>query len=116
MPARPRSGAAARRIALGAESRQILRSIFARAGRQILLGVALGLAGVTLLDFLGEGMLLGGRGAILIPSFAVMMGVVAALAGVGPARRAVRIEPTEALRAEAGVGASLNTHGASTNR
>jgi ABC-type antimicrobial peptide transport system permease subunit len=43
---------------------------------------------------------MGGRGAVLLPAFAVTMALVGLLAALGPARRGLRIEPIEALRAE----------------
>jgi ABC-type lipoprotein release transport system permease subunit len=36
-----------------------------------------------------------------LPSFGILMSVVALLAAFAPARRGIRIQPTEALRAEA---------------
>jgi ABC-type lipoprotein release transport system permease subunit len=37
---------------------------------------------------------------ILLPTLAVMMAIAGLLAAFGPARRGLRIQPTEALRAE----------------
>ncbi len=38
--------------------------------------------------------------AILLPAVAALMVIVGAMAAWGPARRGLRIEPTEALRTE----------------
>ena len=86
------------RTALGAVPGQVLRSIFGRVARQIVMGLAVGVGGAALVDRLTGGELLGGRAGILLPVFAVLMTLVALLAALGPARRGLRIEPTEALR------------------
>lgn len=88
------------RVALGAPPRQVLRSIFSRVARQVALGLALGTVAAALLESASGGDLLGGRGAVLLPAFAAIMAIVALLAAMGPARRGLGIEPTEALRAE----------------
>ena len=89
------------RSALGANPRQVLRAVFARVAWQVALGMAVGLVGAGLLDVASGGEVLGGRGGVLLPVFAVLMAIVALLAAFGPARRGLRIEPSEALRAEA---------------
>ena len=88
------------RTALGAQPRVVLRSVFARAARQIAVGVVVGVAGAAVLDEVTGGGLLGGNGPVLLPSFAAIMVVVGLLAAFGPARRGLRIQPAEALRAE----------------
>jgi predicted permease len=88
------------RTALGAHPDQVLRTVFARVARQVLLGVVCGIGAALVVERLSGGELLGGRAGVLLPVFAVLMGVVATLAAIGPARRALGIEPTEALRAE----------------
>jgi ABC-type lipoprotein release transport system permease subunit len=86
------------RTALGAEPARLLRSVFARAAGQIVLGLALGVVTILALDTVSDGSLLGGRQALLVPAISVMMLVAGLLAVVGPARRALRIQPIEALR------------------
>lgn len=44
--------------------------------------------------------MLGGRSGILLPTFAVVMAVVALVASLGPVRRGLSVEPAEALRAD----------------
>ena len=89
------------RAALGAGARQILTSVLARAVRQLALGVGVGLAAAFALDRATGGELLGGKGPMVVPAVAVCMLLVGLLAALGPARRGLRVQPTEALRAEA---------------
>jgi predicted permease len=89
------------RTALGAHPLQVLRSVFARAAGQLTLGLATGVAAATLLEGLTGGGLMSGRGAVILPALATAMGVVGLLAALGPARRGLGIQPSEALRADA---------------
>ena len=89
------------RTALGADPSQILRSIFSRALLQLGAGAALGMVGALGLELLVlEGEAFQGHGAVILPIVAVLMTVVGLAAAAGPARRGLRIHPTEALRAE----------------
>ena len=88
------------RSALGASARSILTSILTRATRQLALGVGIGLAMAIALNFLTGGELMGSSGLLLVPATAAFMLVVGLLAAFGPARRGLRVQPTEALRAE----------------
>ena len=88
------------RTALGAPARRILTSVLARAGRQLAIGVVLGLAGAVALDKASGGTMMDGTGLLLVPGTAAFMLVVGLLAAAGPAHRGLRIQPTEALRAE----------------
>jgi putative ABC transport system permease protein len=88
------------RAALGAHPRRILRSIFSRALGQLALGLVVGAAAAALLDRLSEGELMGGKGIVVLPIVAALMLGVGLLAALGPARRGLRIQPTEALRAD----------------
>jgi hypothetical protein len=49
---------------------------------------------------LSEGGLLGGRRVILLPTISVLMLISGLLAIVGPARRALRIQPIEGFSEE----------------
>jgi predicted permease len=85
------------RIALGASPRRVLRTVFARAGRQLGGGIIAG-NGIILLIAWRAG---GGVSAELVVTLAivsVIMAAVGVLACAGPARRALRVQPTEALR------------------
>lgn len=88
------------RSALGADARQILRGIFARALVQLVIGAACGLVLAALFESTSGGEFMGGNGVVVLPLVAAFMTVVGLLAALGPARRGLRIHPTEALRAE----------------
>ena len=88
------------RTALGADPAQILRSIFSRAFVQLALGAVVGVAVAGLFEAATEGGLMQGHGAVVLPIVAIFMVAVGLLAAAGPARRGLRIQPTEALRQE----------------
>jgi hypothetical protein len=84
------------RMALGAERTRIVASIFSRALRQLAVGAALGMAAAVILErALG---LMRGNAEVILPVVALLMMAVGFLAALGPARRSLRIEPTQALR------------------
>jgi ABC-type antimicrobial peptide transport system permease subunit len=86
------------RAALGAGPRSVLVGVLRKAAIQIATGIAIGtvVAGGVL-----QG-LEGGRGDpegfLVLLGVAVFMAVLGIVAALGPARRALRIQPTEALR------------------
>jgi predicted permease len=91
------------RAALGAHPRQVLAGILSRAVTLMGSGITAGGALLLLSLALGQGP--SGRPAEDIPLFAVYLGVTSAvmvaaclLACIGPARRALRINPIDALR------------------
>jgi putative ABC transport system permease protein len=88
------------RLALGADARAVLSGIFGRAMLQVGGGVAAGLAIAGLLEWATAGDNTGGRALILFPSVAAVMFAVGMLAALGPARRGLSVQPTEALRNE----------------
>jgi len=90
------------RIALGATRANVLRLVLGESGRLVSVGVALGLAiawfAVRLL-----GALLYGVGAHDVATFVgvpLVLGVVALVAALIPSRRAIRVDPMIAMRAE----------------
>ena len=87
------------RAALGADARQILTGVLWRAARQLVIGVVIGLGLSVVADRLSGGAVMGGQSVALVPGVAAFMMVVGLLAAAGPARRGLRVEPTEALRA-----------------
>jgi predicted permease len=88
------------RVALGADARRILASVLGRAAMQLAIGVAAGLALVVAVDRVLGGGFTSLTGLLVIPGTALFMTIVGVIAAVGPARHGLRIQPTEALRAE----------------
>jgi putative ABC transport system permease protein len=88
------------RAALGADSRQLLMGVFGRASAQIGGGIALGLMFAAGIENVVSGGATGGRGHIFLPAVAGLMLMVGLLAALGPARRGLAVQPTEALRDE----------------
>lgn len=86
------------RSALGAYPRNILAAVFKRATRQLAIGVLIGTAAALAIDWFTLGISTAGRGLSLVPLVAFIMATVGLLAALGPARRGLRIQPTEALR------------------
>jgi putative ABC transport system permease protein len=84
------------RITLGASPRGVLRAVFARAGRQVGWGLVAGNAIVLLIAWRSGAATLDLVVALLVLS--VIMAAVAVLACAAPARRALRVQPTDALR------------------
>jgi putative ABC transport system permease protein len=88
------------RAAMGADAGQLLRSIFTKAALQLAAGILVGAVLALMIDRASEGEMLGSFGRALLPVTAVVMTIVGLFATIGPARRGLRIQPTEALRAE----------------
>jgi putative ABC transport system permease protein len=84
------------RLALGANRRHVLRSVFDRAGRQLGGGIIAGNSLILLLAWRADSL----TRELLVMSVitSVIMAAVGVLACAAPARRALRIQPTEALR------------------
>jgi putative ABC transport system permease protein len=88
------------RTALGAPAHRILRSVLARASRQLALGVGIGLIATVAIARANGGALLTVPGIWVLPATVALMLAVGLVAAAGPARRGLRVQPTEALRAE----------------
>jgi predicted lysophospholipase L1 biosynthesis ABC-type transport system permease subunit len=88
------------RVALGANARRVVASIFRRPLTQVGVGVGVGgvLAGLLLLGMTGGAVSATGLALLLL--YAALMLAVCLLACVVPTRRALAVEPVEALRAE----------------
>lgn len=87
------------RSALGAQARSLLAAVFRRAFVQVGAGAALGaFVALALARYLPVEQMGGRNVPGVLPGAAAFMILIAALAVLGPARRALRIEPTEALR------------------
>jgi putative ABC transport system permease protein len=90
------------RMALGARAQDVMRLVLGQTMGVTLLGIAVGLGGALALRRIVASMLFGvgpGDPATLL-MVAVMLAVVALAAGYVPARRAARVDPSIALRAE----------------
>jgi putative ABC transport system permease protein len=88
------------RTALGASQMRVLRTVFSRVAVQVGLGVVLGVFGAMVIAPLSDDAVLAGRLAMVTPAIALIMVLVGVVAAYGPARRSLRIQPTEAVRAE----------------
>jgi putative ABC transport system permease protein len=84
------------RVALGATPGRVLRNIFTRAGRQLGGGIIAGNTLILLLAWRADSLTAELVFSSVITS--VIMAAVGALACAAPARRALRVQPTEALR------------------
>jgi hypothetical protein len=84
------------RLALGANPRHVLGSVFARAGRQLGGGIIAGNSLILLLAWRADSL----TADLLVSSVitSIIMAAVGVLACAAPARRALRVQPTEALR------------------
>jgi predicted permease len=85
-------------IALGADRIRIVASIFSRALGQLATGAALGVASAAVLEKASGDNSMRGNAAVVLAVVALFMMAVGFLATMGPARRCLGIEPTEALR------------------
>ena len=88
------------RTALGADARRVLAGIFGRAAAQLGTGIALGLIAAAALESASGGDMMGGHALVLLPTVVVIMFTVGLFAALGPARRGLAVQPTEALRDE----------------
>jgi putative ABC transport system permease protein len=84
------------RIALGASPRRVLGSVFARGSRQVGGGIVAGNALILLLAWRTDSL----TTSLVVSSAitSIVMAAVGVLACAAPARRALRVQPTEALR------------------
>jgi len=84
------------RLALGANAWHVVGSVFARAGRQLGGGIIAGNGLILLLAWRADSL----TADLLVSSVitSVLMAAVGVLACAAPARRALRVQPTEALR------------------
>jgi putative ABC transport system permease protein len=88
------------RAALGASPMGVLRSVFSRVAAQVGTGVVLGALGAMVIAPLSDDAVLAARLSMVTPAVALILALVGVVAAYGPARRSVRIQPTEAVRAE----------------
>ena len=86
------------RIALGADRRRVLSSIFSRAALQVGTGTALGLTIGGIAASFNAGEMSGYSHWIILPGVALLMLIVGALSTFGPARRGLGIQPAVVLK------------------
>jgi putative ABC transport system permease protein len=89
-------------MALGARPREIQRVVVVQSLQMVLIGLALGLAGAAIVAGVLKSLLY--EVQPIDPTTMVVvtavLGVVALMAAIVPARRAARVDPVVALRAE----------------
>ena len=90
------------RIAVGADSRAILKLVVGRVMGFVLAGIALGIGGALALTRSIEAMMYGtpSRDPVVIAAVSLLLAATAILASWLPARRATKIDPMIALRCE----------------
>jgi putative ABC transport system permease protein len=90
------------RMALGAQTREVVWLFLRRTLIQLAIGLALGLGGALSVGRLIQGSLvkIGPRDPMTLTAICVLLVVVALLAALVPARRAARVDPVVALRYE----------------
>jgi putative ABC transport system permease protein len=90
------------RLALGAQSRDVLLMIVKQGSRLILIGLVLGLFGAYALTRLISSLLFGvtAKDPFTFTAAAVLLALVALLACYIPAWRATKVDPMDALRCE----------------
>jgi len=90
------------RVALGAQRHEVMELVLKDSVATIAIGITLGLAGASALTRYLEGMLfaLTPLDPVTFAVVAVLFAAVALLASYVPARRAIRVDPLVALRAE----------------
>jgi len=90
------------RMAIGARPTQVLRSVFGRIGTLVtagaLAGLALGVAGARVLA--GVVYQASSRDPVVIAAAVLSIAFVALAAALGPARRALNVDPVQSLRHE----------------
>jgi predicted permease len=88
------------RAALGANACHVFMGIFGRTAAQLTAGIVAGLAVASGFEWLQPGGTMGDNAHIILPSVVGVMFAVGLLAAIGPARRGLAVQPTEALREE----------------
>jgi len=90
------------RLALGAQTRDVVLMIVKQGGMLIVLGLVIGLAGAYAATRLIASLLFGvtAKDPITFAAVAVLLAIVALLACYVPALRATKVDPMDALRCE----------------
>jgi putative ABC transport system permease protein len=97
-----RTGEIGVRMALGAQTRDVLRLIVGQGMRPVVLGLAIGIAAAFALGRLLTSQLyeVSAHNPALLAGATVLLAAIALLACLLPARRATHVDPIQALRAE----------------
>jgi ABC-type antimicrobial peptide transport system permease subunit len=90
------------RMALGAAGSRVLAMVLREGARMVAAGLLLGIAGAVLLGRAAEGAPAGDTApdAVILAAVSAILGLVAMLACLAPAWRAMRTDPVEPLRGE----------------
>jgi hypothetical protein len=88
------------RVALGAEQWRIVIAIFRRPFAHVATGIVIGTGFIVLLSYAIEGGSLSPKLVAMIIGYSIVMMAICMLACIVPTRRALAVEPTEALKSE----------------
>ncbi|HXO94817.1 MAG TPA: FtsX-like permease family protein, partial [Candidatus Acidoferrum sp.] len=97
-----RTGEIGVRMALGAQTRDVLRMVVNQGMKPVVIGLAIGIASALAVGRLITSQLyeVSAHNPALLAGSTVLLGAIALAACLLPARRATRVDPIQALRAE----------------
>lgn len=88
------------RVALGASQPRVIAAVFVRPITQVAMGIVAGASLIAGLLAAGKGKAISPEEGAIIAGYALFMMAVCMVACIVPTRRALRVQPTEALRAD----------------